>query len=121
MMSTANSQNPPALSVDAAGLMSLARGSGSYSCKTSSLIDVVDNFTSPQAEATEVEIRLTSTKTARGDEKAKVHEGQLSLSCVYGEAQKLAVPNPLTKHLCDVTTSRENLACSDGLLQEGHR
>lgn len=110
--------------INAKGLMSLARGAGSYSCKASSLIDLVDNFTSPQVLATEVDIRFASTKSARGDEKAKVHNGRPCLSCVYGEAQKIAVVSllyPLTVRLYHLTMSPASFACSDGLFQEGHR
>jgi len=63
---------PPAMGTGAAGNLALARDAASYCCKFTAIYDLLDNFTSPQVEATEVSISLSSTKSVRRGGKAKV-------------------------------------------------
>ena len=71
-MSAANALGPPAMGTGAAGNLALARDAASYCSKFTAIYDLLDNFTSPQVEATEVSISMSSKKPVRRGDKAKV-------------------------------------------------
>ena len=71
-MSAADLLGPPAMGTGAAGNLALARDAASYCCKFTAIYDLLDNFTSPQVEATEVSINMNSTRSVRRGDKVKV-------------------------------------------------
>lgn len=91
-MSIDHALGPPAMGTGAAGNLALARDAASYCCKFTAIYDLLDNFTSPQVEATEVSINMGSTKSVRRGDKAKVP--------VAGVPSKYALEPDFPKRAC---------------------